>query len=420
MKKLVCLIFVTSTLFSCVKNNSEGEHESTPIVTTTAVSALTGSGANSGGNISADGGSAVTARGVCWSTISNPTTDDNHTTDGIGKGVFISSITGLSQNTKYYLRSYATNVKGTAYGNEISFTTPGPSVYVAGGDSVKAFLWINGVKTPLTDGSSTSLAKSVFVSGNDVYVGGFHDGYPRIWKNGVATTLPSINYADVTSIFVAGTDVYAGGQDDFLTVGKPKVWKNSVALNTETGQYGGWVSSVFVLGSDVYAGGAHYRTQYIYTPALWKNGVLTRLSDNQGSVNAIWVSGSDVYAVGYEYLGGGIVARIWKNGVGTSLTNNGSGANSLFISGNDIYIGGYESDGIKAIPKIWKNGVPTILANNDKGASVMSIYVLGSDVYATGTESNGSKDVLVMWKNGVSTPLTNGTFNARSFSIWVK
>ena len=59
---------------------------------------------------------------------------------------------------------------------------------------MKAFLWINGVKTPLTDGSSTSLAKSVVVSGNDVYVGGFHNGYPRIWKNGVATTLPAINY----------------------------------------------------------------------------------------------------------------------------------------------------------------------------------------------------------------------------------
>jgi hypothetical protein len=411
---------MASTLFSCVKNNSGGEQESIPIVTTTAVSALTGSGANSGGNISSDGGSAVTARGVCWSTISNPTTDDSHTTDGNGKGAFTSSITGLSQYTKYYLRSYATNVKGTAYGNEISFTTAGPSVYVAGGDSVKAFLWINGVKTPLTDGSSTSLAKSVFVSGNDVYVGGDHGGYPRIWKNGVATTVQASNYGEVRSIFVAGTDIYAGGTDDMATVGKPKVWKNSVALNTETGQYGGWISSVFVSGGDVYAGGAHYRTQYINTPALWKNGVLTRLSDNQGSVNAIWASGSDVYAVGYEYSGGGMLARVWKNGVGSSLTSNGS-ANSLFISGNDIYIGGYESNGIKAIPKIWKNGVPTILANNDKGASVNSIYVLGGDVYATGTESNGSLDVLVMWKNGVSTSLTNGTFvNARSFSIFVK
>lgn len=60
MKKLVCLIFVMSSLFSCTKNNSGGEQESTPTVTTTAVSALTGSGANSGGNISAEGGSAVT------------------------------------------------------------------------------------------------------------------------------------------------------------------------------------------------------------------------------------------------------------------------------------------------------------------------------------------------------------------------
>jgi len=77
----------------------------------------------SGGNVSSNGGAAVTARGVCWSTSSNPTTADNHTDDGTGTGAFGSSITGLNTNTFYYVRAYATNAVGTAYGNTETLTT---------------------------------------------------------------------------------------------------------------------------------------------------------------------------------------------------------------------------------------------------------------------------------------------------------
>ena len=95
-----------------------------PVLTTTAYSNLTTTTASSGGNITSDGGTAVTARGVCWSTSSNPTTSlSTKTSDGTGTGSFPSSITGLTANTTYYVRAYATNTSGTAYGNEISFTT---------------------------------------------------------------------------------------------------------------------------------------------------------------------------------------------------------------------------------------------------------------------------------------------------------
>lgn len=93
-------------------------------LTTTAVSSITSTTASSGGNISNDGGGAVTARGVVWSTSQNPTIAlTTKTTDGTGTGSFTSNLTGLSPGTVYYVRAYATNSAGTAYGNQLSFTS---------------------------------------------------------------------------------------------------------------------------------------------------------------------------------------------------------------------------------------------------------------------------------------------------------
>jgi PKD repeat protein len=97
-----------------------------PTVTTTAISNITYNSATSGGNVTSDGGSAVTARGVCWSTSMNPTTADAHTTEAGTTGAYTSQMTGLSYSTLYYVRAYATNVHGTSYGNEITFTTAIP------------------------------------------------------------------------------------------------------------------------------------------------------------------------------------------------------------------------------------------------------------------------------------------------------
>ncbi|MBK9292325.1 MAG: fibrobacter succinogenes major paralogous domain-containing protein [Bacteroidetes bacterium] len=100
----------------------------TATIITSPVHTITSTSAVGGGNVTDDGGSAVTARGICWSTTPNPTINDNFTTNGSGTGSFSSSITGLSANTLYYVRAYATNGSGTVYGDELSFTTQ-----VAGG-----------------------------------------------------------------------------------------------------------------------------------------------------------------------------------------------------------------------------------------------------------------------------------------------
>ena len=101
-----------------------GAGQNAATVITQSVGQITTTSATCGGNVTADGGAEVTARGVCWSLNSNPTIADNHTTDGTGTGSFTSAITGLTSGHNYYVRAYATNSIGTTYGSEIMFTTP--------------------------------------------------------------------------------------------------------------------------------------------------------------------------------------------------------------------------------------------------------------------------------------------------------
>ena len=103
-----------------------------PTVSTTAITSITPTSANGGGNVTSDGGASVTTRGVCWSIEPNPTIADTCTNDGTGNGTFTSSITGLAAGTACHVRAYATNSEGTAYGADVFFRTIGlPTVTTA-------------------------------------------------------------------------------------------------------------------------------------------------------------------------------------------------------------------------------------------------------------------------------------------------
>lgn len=94
-----------------------------PTINTVALSGITSSSVQTGGEIISDGGNAITDRGICWSTSTTPTLLDNSISEGNGSDIYILNITGLNSSTTYYVRSYATNSQGTGYGNEYSFTT---------------------------------------------------------------------------------------------------------------------------------------------------------------------------------------------------------------------------------------------------------------------------------------------------------
>ena len=148
------------------------EYTVTPItlatVSTDAITNIDATSATSGGNITNNGGSAVTARGVCWNTVTGPTIADSKTTDGTGSGTFVSSITGLTNGVTYYVKAYATNGAGTAYGSEVSFTASGPglptvtTVNIVNQSGTETTIAVGGEVT--SDGGSPVTARGVVYS----------------------------------------------------------------------------------------------------------------------------------------------------------------------------------------------------------------------------------------------------------------
>jgi len=136
-----------------------------PTVQTAAVSAVTASTATSGGIIYSEGVSGVSSRGVCWSTNPEPTSElPGKTVDGEGVGTFTSSITGLSATTRYYIRAYATHGAGTAYGEQVEFTTLPSNAVLYANDMTDISGWLHSY--------SGSAVSNMWVHSNTSYAGG--------------------------------------------------------------------------------------------------------------------------------------------------------------------------------------------------------------------------------------------------------
>jgi hypothetical protein len=403
-----------------------------PTLATLSITAITSSSASSGGAITADGGASVTSRGVCWNTSTGPTIANSHTTDGTGIGAFSSALSGLTANTTYFVRSYATNSAGTAYGNELSFTTSAATpanVYAAGSERVSAnvFLaktWKNGVATDLTNGSFDAQAASIYVSGTDVYACGYErnaGGFmvAKYWKNGVATSLTGgTTNARAFSIFVSGADVYvagverqAGGTD------VARYWKNGTAVTLSNVSMTAYATGIFVSGANVYVCGVESNAGGKYVAKLWSNGVAFDLSDGttNASVWGVYVTGADVYVAGEISNSSNVYqGKYWKNGVRTDLV---SGSNcigrSVFVAGTDVYVAGFQ---VIDQSRLWTNNVLTNLSGISPNTYANSVYVLGGDVYVTGAEN----DMPRIWKNGTGTTLsTNASRTGAAVAVFV-
>jgi len=138
MKKTILILFtVVFAMTSCNKDEDPVDNTTVPTLTTLVITDITPTSATSGGDITDAGGADITRKGVCWSASQNPTILDFATDEGNNPSNYTSTIAGLTANTTYYVRAYATNSKGTGYGNELEFVAenifPGEKVAVAGG-----------------------------------------------------------------------------------------------------------------------------------------------------------------------------------------------------------------------------------------------------------------------------------------------
>lgn len=424
MKKVFLILLSATAIFtSCKKDKADVTPAVVlPTVTTTIASSLSITGASSGGNISSEGSAPVTARGVVWDVSANPTVAlTTKTVDGTGSGSFSSAITGLAANTTYHARAYATSSAGTAYGNDITFTTTAAKLYICGTEWTTALgiqqakVWVDGASTILS-GSTESFATGMAVTNaGDIYVSGslkVTQWRATYWKNGTANYLTDgTREAGLGSIFINGSDVYAcGGERNASGVFTAKYWKNGTETVLGNGTNESSANGIFVSGADVYVAGYETNAVGNKIPKYWKNGTAIAITTTPGVANSVLVSGSDVYITGTD--NSSIAGLYWKNTAPVSIPGC-SLAFNCFLSGADLYISGTD-DSDK--PAYWKNGTKTSLSTAHGDA--LSICVLGPDVFAAGT---GPDQRCKFWKNGVENILSaNSDFHNKTTCIIYK
>lgn len=276
-----------------------------PILTTNAATSISAIAAVSGGNISSDGGASITSRGICWSTTSNPTTADSKSSSGTGSGMFSGIMTGLLMDKTYYVRAFATNSAGTAYGNEISFTTQ------------------NGAITLTTSAATLVKALSATVGGNVA-----SDGGSAVSQRGVC----------------------------WSTSPNPTLTDEKITVGTGAGTFSSSLSGLspqktyYVRAFATNAAGTVYGNEINFTT---QNGVITLTTTTASLINALSAaSGGSITSDG----GASVVARgvCWSSTsnptTADSKTSNGSGTGTFtgdltgLLSENTYYVRAYATN----------------------------------------------------------------------------
>ena len=224
-----------------------------PVVATKAVSEITASSATCGGNISSDGGAAVTARGVCWSTSQNPTIAGSHTNDASGTGQFTSTITGLNANTTYFVRAYATNSEGMAYGAQVQFATiSGANIPTISTKEISNITQntASGGGNVSDEGSSSVVARGVcWSTSQNPTIAGSHtnDGSGTGQFTSTITGLNANTTYFVRAYATNSTGTAYGNQLQFATQGSGGSGEPCPGMETIT--YGGQVYNTVLIGS---------------------------------------------------------------------------------------------------------------------------------------------------------------------------
>lgn len=290
-----------------------------------------------------------------------------------------------------------------AYALSVSVSSLG-KVYVAGkqtGTTTVATLWVDGDKTELSDLTKDSAANVVFVSGNDVFVGGNEGNVSTIWKNPGPTVeafsmSDGTNPASIRSLIKEGENLYAAGFENNGTHDLAVLWQGGEKQILSDGSFDTVINSLYVYGGDVYLGGSEIYSAPIISPAVTFKGTQATLLDNNSEVKSLYVMNEDIYAVGTTQDAGVTKAAYWKNG---TLVDSRADAvfNSVVVnSAGDVFVGGVLNN-LTAV--VWKNigasEEEILLSDGSVSAGVNSLFLVGGDLYAAGFDGEEG----TVWKN---------------------
>ena len=325
-----------------------------PTVTTTTAGSITATGASSGGNVTSDGGSAVTARGVVWGTASGPTIDQSwRTGSGTGSGTFTTNISGLSGNTTYYYRAFATNSVGTAYGTELQFTTTAQTLPAISYASTNVSLAV-GTATNMTLTNTGGMPDLVQVSKLAGSTNGYADGTGSSAK---------FSYPNAVAVDGSGNLYVAEHGNDRIR----KVTPSGVVTTLA-----GPISGVTPAHGYVDANGPSARFNDPYGIAVDGSGNVYVADKSNNVIRKISPAGDVTTLAGDGTMGS-------TDAIGTSARFNNPISVAVDGSGN-VYVGDHGSNRIR---KITISGTPAIATVTTlAGGSVFSGYV-----DATGTSA---------------------------------
>ncbi len=242
------------------------------LTTTTAISAITGSSATSGGNVTSSGNDLLTARGVCWSTSTISDNQDisllsTKTNDGTSTGTYTSSLTGLTANTIYYVRAYATNSVGTVYGNQLSFTT------IA---TLAGSLSFNGSNQYLSLNPGI-----IFGAGAFTLEGWFYHTGNFVGKGLIGTTHPNGNARCLNLYFSSATSIVA---DQYAVINRTYTMGSAITANA-------WHYIIYNRNADF--------TTAVYIDGVRCTSTITDNSDYSGASNYVGQIWNSNYWSGY-------------------------------------------------------------------------------------------------------------------------
>ncbi len=379
--------------------------ENPPLITTAEISEITSSTATVGGNVINNGGTDIVARGIVWHTEELPTLDNNtgYTTDSTGLGGFVSELTNLTPETQYYVRSYATNTSGTAYGDEKSFhTLPVPDI----NNCLVAYYPFNGNANDESGSNNHGT-----VHGATLTTDRFGNANSAYYFDGIANNIETASHFPITNEFTISFWAFSekeNGTANIITDGSINLGGNDFLINFRGNDIG--------IRADKSGASLNYENS---SPAS-----LTNLGLLNNWVHVVWVMNPSSSII---YLNGVEIAIINVPGTNEGYYDDHAtiGARHVWTNKDNFFQGkiddikiyncSFDSDDVLNLyndekpPQINSYNLTLIASPADGGITDgANSFEANTEINITATPNQGYE--FVNWTNGEDTISTNASF----------